>query len=44
MTHDDIVNALTVLMDKLLFSEPVDALTLANALKAVRLLNEVGFQ
>lgn len=44
MTHDQIVDALAALMDKVVHSEPLDALTIANALEAVRLLNEVGFQ
>lgn len=44
MTHQEILDALLALLDAVLHNKPVDAITLHNALEAVRLLNEVGFQ
>jgi len=44
MTQDQMLAALTALVDAIERSRPVDSTALNDAREAVRLLNEVGFQ
>lgn len=44
MTHQEILDALIEVLYRLAYGKPVDAVTLYNALEAVRLLDEKGFQ